>query len=107
MPHRPAMSQKPTTCALERFANEMNWCHAGRYLFARNSRGQTTSTRSRNSTACRRIDPADGLRTVVEHTASFRCGANGWTLLEVKRTCRERREGFEEKRPKPKNTHTK
>src|SRR5438105_12984711 len=55
------MSQKPTTCALEPFANEMNWCHAGRYLFARNSRGLTMSSRFRNSTACR-IEPADGLQ---------------------------------------------
>ena len=53
MPHRLAMSQKPITCGLERFANEMNWCRAGRYLFARNSRGSMISTRSRNSTACR------------------------------------------------------
>jgi len=43
-------------------ANEMNWCHAGRYLFARGRHGSTTSTRSRNSTG-RRIDLADGLRT--------------------------------------------
>jgi hypothetical protein len=57
MRHRLPMSQKFTTCALERFANEMNWCHAGRYLFAHNSSGSTISTRPRNSTACRRIDP--------------------------------------------------
>src|SRR5205823_13331862 len=44
------MSQKPTMCGLERCANEMNWCRAGRYLFARNRHGSTTSTRFRNST---------------------------------------------------------
>src|SRR5262245_39344068 len=58
MRHRPAMSQRPTTCGLDRYANEMNWCHAGRYLFARSKHGSTTSTRSRNSTD-RRIDLAD------------------------------------------------
>src|SRR5262249_40560311 len=55
-------SQKPTKCGLDRCANEMNWCHAGRYLFARSRHGSTTSTRSRNSTG-RRIDLADGVRT--------------------------------------------
>ena len=64
MRHRLAMSQKPTTCGLDRCANEMNWCHAGRYLFARSRHGSTTSTRSRNSTG-RRVDLADGLRTGV------------------------------------------
>jgi hypothetical protein len=43
-------------CGLERCANEMNWCRADRYLFARNRRGSTTSTRFRNSTG-RGIDP--------------------------------------------------
>ena len=42
MRHRLAMSRKPTMCALERFANEMNWCHVGRYLLALNSPGSTT-----------------------------------------------------------------
>jgi hypothetical protein len=41
---------------LERCANEMNWCRADRYLFARNRRGSTTSTRFPNSTG-RGIDP--------------------------------------------------
>jgi hypothetical protein len=66
MRHRLAMSQKPTTCGLDRCANEMNWCHAGRYLFARSRHGSTTSTQSRNSTG-RRIDLADGLRTGVSY----------------------------------------
>jgi hypothetical protein len=52
MRHRLLMSRKPTTFAFERFANEMNWCDAVRYLFARNSPGSTTSTQSRNSNAC-------------------------------------------------------
>ena len=56
MRHRLAMSQKPTTCGLDRCANEMNWCRAGRYLFARSRHGSTTSTRSPNSTPCPRID---------------------------------------------------
>ena len=38
---------------VERFANEMNWCHVGRYLFALNRPESTTSTRFRNSKACR------------------------------------------------------
>src|SRR5215469_17429791 len=46
MRHRLVMSQKPTTCALERFANEMNWCHVGRYLFALNRPGSTTSSQA-------------------------------------------------------------
>src|SRR5215813_5693161 len=45
---RLAINQKPTMCASERFANEMNWCHGGRYLFARNRDGSMTSTQSRN-----------------------------------------------------------
>src|SRR5262245_38895232 len=53
MQHRLAMSQKPTTCGLARFVNEMNWCRVGRYLFALNSPGSTTSARSGNLTACR------------------------------------------------------
>jgi hypothetical protein len=63
------MSQKPTMCGLERCANEMNWCRAGRYLFARNRRGSTTSTRFRNSTD-HGIDPADALRTGVRAAVS-------------------------------------
>ena len=63
MRHRLAMSQRPITCALECFANEMNWCLADKYLFARNSRGSTTSPRSRNSTG-RRIDPVDSCKLV-------------------------------------------
>src|SRR6516164_6250195 len=53
MRHRLAMSQKPTTCASERFANGMNWRPVGRYLFALNNLWSTTSTQSRNSKACR------------------------------------------------------
>ena len=71
MQPRLMMSQKPTMCGLERCANEMNWCRAGRYLFARNRRGSTTSTRFRNSTG-RGIDPADALRTVVGAAVSCR-----------------------------------
>src|SRR6516225_4725888 len=56
--HRLTTSQKPITCGLERFGNEMNWCHGGRYLFARNRDGSTTSIRSRNLTPCRCADPA-------------------------------------------------
>src|SRR5262249_48796497 len=56
MRHRLAMNKNPTMCGLDRCASEMNWCHAGRYLFARSRHGSTTSTRSRDSTG-RRIDP--------------------------------------------------
>src|SRR5262249_17845192 len=56
MQPRLMMSQKPTMCGSERCANEMNWCRAGRYLFARNRRGSMTSTRFRNSTG-HGIDP--------------------------------------------------
>ena len=31
---------------VERFANEMNWCHVGRYLFALNRPGSTTSSQA-------------------------------------------------------------
>jgi len=53
MRHRLTMGQKPTMCDLERCANEMNCRHGGRYLFAHNRDGSTTSTQSRNLTACR------------------------------------------------------
>src|SRR5262245_7497447 len=52
MRHRLTMGQKPTTCGLDRCANEMNCRHGGRYLFAHNRDGSTTSTQSRNLTAC-------------------------------------------------------
>jgi len=53
MRHRLTMGQKPTTCGLDRCANEMSCRHGGRYLFAHNRDGSTTSTQSRNLTACR------------------------------------------------------
>src|SRR5262245_19278388 len=52
MRHRLTMGQKATTCGLDRCANEMNWRHGGRYLFAHNRDGSTASTQSRNLTAC-------------------------------------------------------
>src|SRR5262245_15872182 len=50
MRHRLELRQRPSTFGLDRCAKEMNWCHAGRYLFARSRHGSTTSTQSRNST---------------------------------------------------------
>src|SRR5207302_4668790 len=38
------------------------------------------------------LTPKPGIREHNRHIASFRCGANVWTLSEVKRTCREHRE---------------
>ena len=52
-----AMSQKLITCGLDHCTNAINWCHAGRYLFARSRHGSTTSPRLRNSMPCR-IDPS-------------------------------------------------
>jgi hypothetical protein len=72
MRHRLAMSKKPTMCGLDRCANEMNWCHAGRYLFARSRHGSTTSTRSRNSTG-RRIDPRPMVTGLKSRSAAVSC----------------------------------
>jgi hypothetical protein len=56
-------------------ANEMNWCRAGRYLFARNRRGSATSTQFRNSRG-RRIDPGQGAALGHENgTKLLACGA--------------------------------
>ena len=54
--HRLGMRQKRTTCGLDRCANGMNWSPVGSYSFDRSRHGSTILTRSRNSTACRRID---------------------------------------------------
>ena len=76
--HRLAMSQKPTTCGLDRCANGMNWSPAGRHLFCRSKYGLTTSSRSRNSTGCR-IDWSMGCELV-------------WTsLIGTKLPCQRRR----------------
>ena len=89
------MSQKPIMCGLERCANEMNWCHAGRYLFARNRRGSTISTRFRNSTACRGIDLAAGLANCCRCLLLARMRPTGRAdrcpQLGVERTQRRRR----------------
>jgi hypothetical protein len=69
--HPLAMSQKPTMCGLDRYANEMNWFHGGNYLFARNRDGSTTSTQFRNSTVCRRADP--GRRATLLRLLTARC----------------------------------
>ena len=47
---------KDIMCGLDRCDNEVNWRHGGRYLFAHNRDGLTTSAQSRNLTACRRVD---------------------------------------------------
>jgi hypothetical protein len=61
--HQLVMSQKLTTCGLDRCANEMNCGHASKHLFARSKHGSATSTQSRDSTACRHIDAAHAPRT--------------------------------------------
>src|SRR5262245_27943209 len=72
---RSMMGQKPTMCGLERCVNEMSWCRAGRYLFARNRRGSATSIRYQNSRGRRVEPPADGLRTGVSSVSTRPVGA--------------------------------
>src|SRR5262245_35582333 len=86
MRHRLTMGQKPTTCGLDRSANEMNCRHGGRYLFAHNRDGSTTSTQFRNLTAC-----------PIDRHPAFAARARRRPLLGVIRTLsrHRRKTGFD------------